>query len=818
MNPLLAQFVTEARDFLQSIGESLMQLERNPRDTERIGELFRLVHTLKGNSGLFEFSAMTSVLHAAEDLMDAVRDKELDFEPELADQLLDAMDFVAQLIDDIAQECYTPMHYASRAEQTAQAIRAHLHNSRTSASTEIEADAVSSTHQTQQVDTPHSTNNAVSEKIQRVFNQIPADLRATLVADKHFFVVYTPEPECFFKGEDPLHLMRGMPDVMWGAVIYDGEPESDDFDCYRSTACYVALTGSQRTELDQHFRYVPEQVSFIAVASLLGASPVSGASLAPHHTVPVLDKTYLDLLKTQREILSLKSTAPWATGRVTSVLNTISAVLAGHEPYFSHFTELSAVVKNSENVQPLVNWLDSLMGVDGPDVTAPNVSQEHNQRPTANQLEALLQSDLKEAIEPTPAKSAADTSSVTETDVNFGRRAEDNSAGRVLKVEQRKIDRLMDLIGEIVVAKNGLPYLAGKAEEQYGVRELAKEIKMQYSVINRIAEELQDAIMQVRMMPVSFIFQRFPRLVRDIARKLGKEVDLVIEGEDTEADKNIIEALADPLIHILRNSLDHGLELPDVRQSLGKPRVGRLHISASQESDRVVIQVKDDGKGIDPAVVKQKAYEKGLISEEQLENIKDQDAIQLIFAPGFSTAAQITDLSGRGVGMDVVRTAIQKIGGQVRLDSEVNKGTSLRLQLPLSMAVTNVMIIASDNQIFGIPMDQVVETVRLPASAIQSIKQQRTTVLRGSIIPLISLNTVLCLDKPQQKNEEDEYALLVVKSQGEVLGLLVDDFSEVIDIILKPLPGELAKMPIYSGSALLGDGSVLLVLNPQEFV
>nr|WP_324258237.1 chemotaxis protein CheA [Cellvibrio fontiphilus] len=813
MNPLLAQFVTEARDFLQSIGESLMQLERCPNDSELIGELFRLVHTLKGNSGLFEFQAMTNVLHAAEDLMDAIRDKELDFAPEIADQLLDAMDFVAQLIDDIAQDRYNIPHYTRHAAQIATSLRSYLSGTTQSAHTEPDASVEQGQLTSPSVQTGYAI--VIDQRIRRAFNQVPSAILASQTPE-HFFIVYQPEPECFFKGEDPFHLMLCLPELLWGATLYTDDPRVDSFDCYRSSAAYIAFSRSTREELEQHFRYVPEQVCITTVAEHTGAA---GLHSTTHSTTdsssrPKLDTALLGIIETQRQILTLKSNAPWALGRITAVLNTLGAVLTGHEPYYSHFTGLSALVKNSENIQPMVDWLDSLMSSNEESVhTEEALGTTLTSQPAAPtaDIETQLARDLHEQTEvltPTPSQ---------ETDVNFGRRAEDAQASKVLKVEQGKIDRLMDLIGEIVVAKNGLPYLASKAEDQYGVRELAKEIKMQYSVINRIAEELQDAIMQVRMMPVSFIFQRFPRLVRDIARKLGKEVDLVIEGEDTEADKNIIEALADPLIHILRNSLDHGLELPDVRQSRGKPRVGRLHITASQESDRVVIQVKDDGKGIDPVIIKQKAYEKRIINEDQLEKLNDREAIQLIFAAGFSTAEQVTDLSGRGVGMDVVRTAIQKIGGQVRLDSEVNKGTSLTLYLPLSMAVTNVMVIASDSQIFGIPMDLVVETVRLPASAIQSIKQQRTTLLRGKIIPLISLNTVLGLDKAQQKNEEDEFALLVVKSQGEVLGLLVDDFSEVIDIILKPLPGELAKMPIYSGSALLGDGSVLLVLNPQEF-
>jgi two-component system chemotaxis sensor kinase CheA len=285
----------------------------------------------------------------------------------------------------------------------------------------------------------------------------------------------------------------------------------------------------------------------------------------------------------------------------------------------------------------------------------------------------------------------------------------------VLKVAQDKIDRLMDLIGEMVVAKNALPYVATRAETVFGQRELAREIKAQYAVINRIAEDMQHAIMQVRMMPVGSVFQRFGRLVRDLSKKLGKEVQLVVEGEDTEADKNVIEALADPLIHILRNSLDHGLELPAVRVAAGKPAQGTLRVSAHQEGDRVMLDIADDGAGIDTDRVRAKAVERGLIPEDRASSLSEQEAQQLIFLPGFSTADTISDLSGRGVGMDVVRSAVERINGTVTLESERGKGTTLRLALPLSMAVTNVMMIETGERRFGVPMDLIVETVRVPA-------------------------------------------------------------------------------------------------------
>jgi two-component system chemotaxis sensor kinase CheA len=268
----------------------------------------------------------------------------------------------------------------------------------------------------------------------------------------------------------------------------------------------------------------------------------------------------------------------------------------------------------------------------------------------------------------------------------------------------------------------------------------------------------------------------------------------------------------------VRNSLDHGLELPDVRAAAGKPRAGRLAIRARQESDSAVIEVSDDGRGIDPGVIRRKAYEKGLIDEQALERMSDEEAVNLVFRPGFSTAESVSDLSGRGVGMDVVRNAIDKVGGTIALTSRVGEGTTIRLSLPLSMAITNVMIVESDRQIFGVPMTQVVETVRLPRTDVRTIKTQKTVVLRDRLVPLRALNDLLAVNAEPVANADDELAALVVKTDGGQVGLLVDDFREVIDVILKPLPGELSKIGGYAGTALLGDGSVLMVLNPKELI
>lgn len=904
MNSLLEQFLSEARDFLQGIGEKLMQLENDPTSNELMVELFRFVHTLKGNSGLFDFPEMTRVLHASEDLMDAVRDGRVSYSQTLADQLLEAMDFVGMLMDEIeATETISHKH-AAPATELAQALR-HLLTADENDSNELD-DIL-----TEVVETQALENSIDWEKLPDL--NLPEEIGAqlhqhALKGDNVFWLEYTPESDSFFKGEDPFYLMRQVPDVAWRNVVLKMNASSlAEMDVFSSQLVYQVLTTAPAEELDDLLRYVPDEHKRIEIPALAFVKPcgerdshsvdeefiqntltlfntgdndaliriintmlqltapnlwsssllrwvvrlierepnnraVQRALLESLRTLEMPDWTNLKavqmpnalsiqtmnsssesvlkaapansgnellqnfntIINAQREILNLPASTGgvWSAGRLKSVgASIVGCYKTIGRPYDIDSIELAlknALAQNSP--APLLHWLEKSL---------------------ANSPELVVASAKFETITNNLA---------AQNEVKFGRRAEDatgrktedaaasGGGNKTLKVDQDKIDRLMSLIGEMVVAKNALPYLAARAETVFGVRDLSREIKAQYAVINRVAEEMQDTIMQVRMLPVSFIFQRFPRMVRDISRKLGKEVDLVLEGESTEADKNIIEALSDPLIHIVRNSLDHGLEQPDVRIAAGKSGNGKLLIRASQESDRVLIEIIDDGKGINPDVIKHKAYEKGLIDEATLERISDQDAVNLVFAAGFSTAEVISDLSGRGVGMDVVRSAVEKVNGTVGIESEVGKGTRLYLSLPLSMAVTNVMIIESNKQIFGVPMDMVVETVRVPRTHIQTIKQKQTTVLRGRIVPLLPLNDLLARGVTQVPNDADEFATLIVRVHGEHVGILVDDFRETVDIILKPMTGILGGLGGYSGAALLGDGSVLLVLNPRELI
>ncbi len=513
--------------------------------------------------------------------------------------------------------------------------------------------------------------------------------------------------------------------------------------------------------------------------------PVTEPAPGPKHAIGVVATRILD---SQRVLLDIGRNSGDLPGRLASAGRTVTNLLiaAGRGDDADHWQVMLADARTQASPDPLIALLDGWLPADSPAFLPPPAAGDG------------------------PPRSRPDPSE----------HADAKPVSRILKVEQGKVDALMNLIGELVVSKNSLPFLAKRAEDVHGSREMAREIKDIYSVIDRLAQEMQGAIMAVRMLPVSEVFDRFPRLVRDAARKLGKRIVLVIEGEDTAADKNIIEVLGDPLLHIIRNSIDHGIELPEDREDSGKPAQATVLVRAFQESDQVVIEVTDDGRGIDPEKIKASAIAKGILDAERAARLSDQEAVNLVFYPGFSTAAKVSDLSGRGVGMDVVVTAVEKAGGTVTVTSRTGEGTTVRLSLPLSMAVTRVMMVeAGGGTLFGIPMDHIVETVRVARGSIKHIKQSEAFVLRESIVPLLRLDRILELEAPTWFGDgSEEDAVLVVRVGGNLVGLVVDHFREGMDIILKPFDGILASVQGYAGTALLGDGRVLLVLNLKELL
>ncbi len=760
---LLEQFIAEARDLLVEAGEELLALERAPADKARINRLFRSVHTLKGSSCLFDMPALTQVLHAGEDLFQAVREHGLALTPEMVDATLSALDQTGKWIDVLEHTEALPADAGPRASALAEALRAHFQPAETPAANALPAAAV----------VPGSPPPGLAGWFP------PATLAAcaALPGDLHL-ISYAPDESCFFKGEDPLYLALHIPGLaalaLEASAAWEGLNQLDPYHC---NLRFHAISTAGAAELGPTFRYVTANVSltrFAAVALRGGGQP----------GLPAIVR---DLLHTQAEMLRQEAPAPEMAGRLAAAAAVArhALIACGEDPHIDAATPGA-----------LRDALAARLAAPEPSASA-----------------ATHETETPAVVEKDPGEKSLGEKSLGEKGVT------DQSAGagrRVLRVDQEKIDVLMNLVGELVVAKNSLPFLSRRADEHFGARALAREIKDEYGIIDRITQELQGAVMAVRMMPVGQVFQRFPRLIRDLARKLGKHVELVIGGEETEADKNIIESLFDPLMHMVRNSLDHGIELPAERLAAGKPETAILQLLARQDGDQVVIEIIDDGRGIDPAVIKQKAYERGLIDEHRLSVMDDHDAQMLVFAAGFSTAATVSDVSGRGVGMDVVREAVEKAGGKITLASALGQGTTLRLTLPLSMAVTRVMTVVQDRWLFGIPMDIVLETVKLARSDVTRIKSAEAFLLRDRIVPLRHLATLLEL--PQSSAPPEEIPVLVVRAAGKVFGLGVSAFGEVMEVILKPMDGTLSRLTGYSGTCLLGDGKVMLVLDLKALI
>jgi len=381
--------------------------------------------------------------------------------------------------------------------------------------------------------------------------------------------------------------------------------------------------------------------------------------------------------------------------------------------------------------------------------------------------------------------------------------------GKTVKVDQEAIDSLMNVVGELLVAKNSLPYLADNVVTMtHDV--IKREIMDKYIFINRLSEQLQDLIMGMRMLPISYVFDRYPKLVRDISKKLGKKVKLEMNGGDTKLDKNMIEMLADPLIHIMRNSLDHGVEMPDVREQKGKDASGSVKLNAYAQSDKIIIEIKDDGAGINTERVAGKVLEKGLMTPEQIDALTEKERAELVLLPGLSTAEEITEFSGRGVGMDVVRKSIENFGGSIGIETKANEGTLITLAIPMSLAVTSLLHIQMNNIHYGIPMDSVSETVKLERDEIEYLHNEPFVYIRGEVIPLLFIKSMLdegaMIDEP--------LSIVVLNIKNNLLAVVVNQFLGQLDVVQKPLVGIMEGHPLFSGTALLGNGQIIMAIDP----
>ena len=382
---------------------------------------------------------------------------------------------------------------------------------------------------------------------------------------------------------------------------------------------------------------------------------------------------------------------------------------------------------------------------------------------------------------------------------------------QTIRVEVKRLDHLMNLIGELVLGKNRLLKIYDDIEERYEGEKFLEELNQVVSSLSLVTTDIQLAVMKTRMLPIAKVFNKFPRMIRDLSRELGKQIDLEISGEETELDKSIVEEIGDPLVHIIRNSCDHGIEDPETRKAMGKPEKGLVQLKAYNEGNHIVVEIVDDGKGLDADMLKAKSIEKGIITEREADAMSEKEAFGLIFKPGFSTAAKVTNVSGRGVGMDVVKTNIEKLNGIIDIESEVGKGTVMKLKIPLTLAIIQSLLVGTQEEFYAIPLASVLETVRVPIDDIYTIDGKNVLRLRDEVLSLVRLSDVFGVNKVFDGGDQT-YVVIIGVAEAK-LGIIVDTLVGQEEIVIKSMGDYLQNIPGIAGATIRGDGRVTLIID-----
>jgi two-component system, chemotaxis family, sensor kinase CheA len=851
MNDLLEQFLVECREIVDAATADLLALESAPSDKDRIDGAFRGFHTLKGAAGIVDFPAMGRVLHAAETVLASVRAGDRAVSGDLIGDCLACLDQVLRWLDETEAAGDIPVSSGAAAD----ALVARLTSSD------------QAPHRQAGASDPAGTSDEVTPawvtSLLARYSARQANPRTPSPDAPRSALRYIPDADCFFAGEDPLAVIAALPGILALEVTpREGWPTLDELHPFDCDLIITVLTSSPAEALKLPPR-LSGQIEILPLAEAADAVPHSRPEAERRTALTPPARAILREQMLLAEGGGADNVSAF-TGRLASAARVAANVLRyeGGADAAEAIMEAAAQSRRDGDGGVFIAALRSILEPptgqpegETPEGETPEGETPEGEIPEGETPEGGIQeqssgraseqtgpqpaSEPREPNDEQPIAAAQDPAPRTQT-------------ARALRVDAERIDALVNLAGELTVAKNAVGHTARLAREGADPDILARALKDQHALLDRLVAELRRSVLAIRVLPLRHVFQHFPRLVREIARDLGKPVRLVIEGETTEADKATVEALFEPLLHVLRNALDHGIETEADRLAAGKPPAATLRLSAMRDGDRVIVEVSDDGRGIDTANIRRIAIRDGIATEAALQEMTDQAAIELIFTPGFSTATAVTDVSGRGVGMDAVRAAIARLGGRVEVRSQPGAGTSVTFTLPFSVMMLRVMTVEAGGQAIGIPIDAVVETVRVPRDRIFRLGAAEAIVLRDRTVPLLRLADTLGLPTPPGASVGD--ARIVIVSAGDQSGsspmganqfaanqtganqtganqtgmnqigmnqiaaLEVEGFGERMDVVLKPMEGLLAGIAGFAGTTLLGDGRVLIVLDPRELL
>lgn len=472
------------------------------------------------------------------------------------------------------------------------------------------------------------------------------------------------------------------------------------------------------------------------------------------------------------------------------------------EKFDFDFSIIVVTEEKYDNIIALIKNVSEIKDAAGQEITQPFPEEQTEEAKEEKKETSAVSQTAKPAAAKPAAKKPASTGKTS------------GSVSHTVRVDIEKLDVLMNLVSELIIAKNGL-VSASHVEGDEAVA-LNQSFTEQIEYLERVTTNLHESVMKVRMMPIESVFSRFPRMIRDLNKKLGKKMELYMSGEDTELDRTVIDEIGDPIMHLLRNSADHGLESAEIRKERGKSEVGSIFLDAFQEGNNVVIEVRDDGNGIDTEKVKAKAVEKGTITQEQADVMTDKEAIDLLFRPSFSTAEKVTDVSGRGVGLDVVKSKIEALGGDVEVKTKYGEGSTFSIRLPLTLAIIQALMVKLGDEKYAISLGSIETIEDIPVSDIKYVHAKEVIHLRGNVIPLIRLRDLL--DVPGEPEESENITVVVVRKGDKQAGLVVDSLIGQMEIVIKSLGKYIRINKMISGATILGDGSVALIIDANTLV
>ena len=768
---LLKDFFTEAEQQVENLESNILVIENDPSNHEAIDEIFRAAHTLKGGSATVEMTELSGFTHTVEDVLDELRSDRLQVTEPVVDVLLDSIDTIKAM---------------------------------------LESRANGSVYQ-----------DDVNPLLERLRAFIPEK------QDKKSKKTAPVQPAVQVAKPEPAQPVAEQPAETGSAVLSDSE--------------YAEL--SQVCEQDQKLWCVTVQFDESNPMNSVGGIQVFAALKACGSvlkTVPDFDALYEDEFY-PTVVYYLVSDSDAAALEDVAFLNDVTLSTDARE-----VTEASIEGSSSSSYSSSVSSAPVAEVSAAEPVSAPVVASQTVSKPAASE---------KSAEKPKPQAAGSGHS---------------NAAGSILRVDSKRIDSLLNLVSETVITKAAFNQQANQLAEQQlqfqnldvsfkerihrmfeqlpqyleeihsgkSVKSIQAEITQEFGDIytifdsyeaafkslvlkfrsstqnlGRITSELQEGVMKIRMVPISQIFSRFPRVVRDLQRDLNKKINLVIEGEDTELDKSVVEDLLDPIMHCVRNSADHGIESPEVRIAAGKPETGTLKLKAANEGNMINIDISDDGAGIDVEKVKAKAVSRGLIHPDKI--LTDQEAYQLIFQPGFSTAEKISNVSGRGVGLDVVKTMIDKLNGSVAVSSQKGVGSTFSIRLPLTLAIIQGLLVRVGQEVYSIPIVSVIESRRVHLSEINTIDNYEVLNVRNEVISVLRLSRLFNIPV----SESGEYCyIVIVGSQNKKIGIMVDALIGEEDVVIKPLRDQFTNSPGIAGASILGDGSVSLIIDVSQLL